>query len=115
MSAIQPGDGDPRHGTTNGYGWLWCRCDKCRAWNTLRLSEYRAAVRGRLAAGDPRHGTRNGYSNLGCRCDKCRLAHARAHREYMRTHPEQQQRANERAAERMRANRARKKAERRES
>lgn len=27
---IQPGDGDPRHGTTNGYTSLGCRCEYCR-------------------------------------------------------------------------------------
>ena len=30
---IDPGDGDPRHGTANGYNNLLCRCDDCReAW-----------------------------------------------------------------------------------
>lgn len=27
---IIPGDGDHRHGTTNGYGNLGCRCQECR-------------------------------------------------------------------------------------
>lgn len=27
---IVEGDGDPRHGTTNGYSNLRCRCDDCR-------------------------------------------------------------------------------------
>jgi hypothetical protein len=31
---IEPGDGDPRHGTYNGYRNLSCRCDDCRAANT---------------------------------------------------------------------------------
>jgi hypothetical protein len=30
-SRIHPGDGDPRHGTVNGYTNLACRCDDCRA------------------------------------------------------------------------------------
>lgn len=30
---IQPGDGDPRHGTSNGYNNLKCRCPECTtAW-----------------------------------------------------------------------------------
>jgi hypothetical protein len=31
---IKPGDGDPRHGTLNGYTNLCCRCDQCRSANT---------------------------------------------------------------------------------
>lgn len=46
-----------------------------------------------LANSDPRHGTSNGYINLGCRCQPCRDAHAAKHREYMRTHPEQREKA----------------------
>lgn len=37
------GDGDPRHGTVNGYGNLKCRCPECKAANTARLKEYREA------------------------------------------------------------------------
>lgn len=30
---ITPGDGDPRHGTANGYNNLGCRCPECtEAW-----------------------------------------------------------------------------------
>jgi hypothetical protein len=29
-SRIHPGDGDPRHGTVNGYTNLTCRCPDCR-------------------------------------------------------------------------------------
>jgi hypothetical protein len=30
---ISEGDGDPRHGTVNGYSNLGCRCPECRqAW-----------------------------------------------------------------------------------
>ena len=30
---MNPGDGDPRHGTENGYNNLHCRCPECReAW-----------------------------------------------------------------------------------
>lgn len=28
---IQPGDGDPRHGTANGYNNLGCHCEPCKA------------------------------------------------------------------------------------
>lgn len=62
---IVPGDGDPRHGTVNGYTNLKCRCDKCKQ-----------AIRDQKAAGlpdpeDPRHGTASGYVNNGCRCARC--------------------------------------------
>lgn len=30
-SRIYPGDGDPRHGTVNGYCNLKCKCDECKA------------------------------------------------------------------------------------
>ena len=30
QARIYPGDGDPRHGTLNGYNHLTCRCDDCR-------------------------------------------------------------------------------------
>ena len=29
---IFPGDGDPRHGTMNGYTNLNCRCEECKEW-----------------------------------------------------------------------------------
>jgi hypothetical protein len=35
LDIIRPGDGDPRHGTRNGYSNQQCRCDECRAaWAT---------------------------------------------------------------------------------
>lgn len=44
-SRIQPGDGDPRHGTTNGYGNLGCHCGDCRrAWAAYCLP-YQAVYR----------------------------------------------------------------------
>jgi ribosomal protein L37AE/L43A len=39
---ITPGDGDPRHGTTNGYGNLGCRCASCREANTAHVREWRS-------------------------------------------------------------------------
>lgn len=43
MSRIVPDDGDPRHGTTNGYRNLGCRCDACRAANAARQLAYMRA------------------------------------------------------------------------
>lgn len=37
---MEPGDGDPRHGTQNGYLNLECRCDACRESNTASQAEY---------------------------------------------------------------------------
>ncbi|WP_141658660.1 hypothetical protein [Carbonactinospora thermoautotrophica] len=73
---------DPRHGTTNGYGNLGCRCDRCRAANREQHREYLRRVReqGRVLG---RHGTRTAYDS-GCRCEECREAHNRRSREYKR-------------------------------
>lgn len=68
-------DDDPRHGTTNGYCNLGCRCAACRAaW-----AAYCADVKARrepLAADDPRHGRDATYTNHRCRCAACKAAHA---------------------------------------
>lgn len=66
-------EGDPRHGTANGYGNLKCRCQPCRnAWA--------AYVRPRRAARafrePPVHGIESSYSNWRCKCALCRDAHA---------------------------------------
>jgi hypothetical protein len=37
---IKPGDGDPRHGTLNGYTNHACRCDLCTTANTEAHREY---------------------------------------------------------------------------
>ncbi len=76
MGMIQEGDGDPRHGTVNGYSNLKCRCEACR----FQWRGFVAAARTRrrstgLAPDDKRHGASTTYSNYGCRCDPCRLAH----------------------------------------
>jgi len=54
---IEPGDGDPRHGSTNGYANLNCRCGDCRAaWAEAhrdymrRTAEQRKAHRNRERA-----------------------------------------------------------------
>lgn len=76
-------EGDPRHGTPNGYTNHGCRCAPCKtAWAAefKRMAENRAA---RLAA-DPTlapHGVVSTYFNWKCRCVECRSAHAAATRE----------------------------------
>lgn len=69
-------EGDPRHGSANGYGNHGCRCDACREANRLNHAAYMARVRatGQLASGDVSHGTSYRY-DVGCRCDACREAH----------------------------------------
>lgn len=69
-------DDDPRHGTTNGYGNLGCRCDACRKANRENHARYMERVRasGALVTPDARHGTSYRY-DVGCRCDDCRDAH----------------------------------------
>lgn len=71
---------DPRHGTSNGYRNLGCRCEACKAANTedqRRLREER-----RARAEDIPHGTMSGYSNWGCRCEEC----SEVRREYTDTY-----------------------------
>lgn len=82
--------GDPRHGTTNGYSNLDCRCDRCRkAWTQYCLAyrhekglsepweSYLDQVR--LKAELRNHGTEVRY-NGGCRCEHCRAAASDAKR-----------------------------------
>lgn len=70
------GPQDPRHGTTNGYGNLGCRCERCREANRIAHAQYRrkAITEGRLVTEDVEHGTPYRY-DVGCRCDPCRQAH----------------------------------------
>lgn len=71
---------DPRHGTTNGYTNLKCRCQRCRdAWSAT--SRYRRAKRA-LTPDDPRHGRYTTYSNHSCRCPACLAAHLVARQAY---------------------------------
>jgi hypothetical protein len=80
LNMIQPGDGDPRHGTFNGYSNQRCRCELCREANSNRMKEYRSTNLRRYGTvnkiqpgdGDPRHGTINGYTAHACRCDLCK-------------------------------------------
>ncbi len=79
---IRPGDGDPRHGTTNGYINHGCRCAECRgAWADYC---YRRQAE-RAASNIPFiHGTVNGYTNYGCRCRPCTVAWSAANAERKR-------------------------------
>jgi hypothetical protein len=74
--------GDPRHGTVNGYRNLGCRCLACReaAREDHRKYMDRVRVEGRVLS---EHGTELAYSS-GCRCDVCREAHNKRSREYKR-------------------------------
>lgn len=78
---IQPGDGDPRHGTAGGYTNHGCRCAACRAANARMNLRARETRRVKLADDDPRHGQDATYTNHGCRCASCRAAHAIASRD----------------------------------
>lgn len=69
---IYEDDGDPRHGSANGYQNLHCRCEDCTAAFTEACRERKAR---RATHPAIPHGTENGYSNYGCRCDQCRAAH----------------------------------------
>lgn len=78
---LQPGDGDPRHGTVNGYTNLRCRCGRCRlAWQkyqiVLRARRWESSRQnGGVAPGDRMHGKVCTYWNWGCRCGPCKVAH----------------------------------------
>ena len=79
---IREGDGDPRHGSLNGYINSRCRCQPCRDAQAAYQRAYRGVIV--LSRDDPRHGTTNGYQNYGCRCRNCRTAQADAWRDYRR-------------------------------
>lgn len=75
------------HGSPGAYAHDRCRCDVCRAGNTLRYRELRArraanrvVVDGRLVVVDPTvpHGERSTYQNWLCRCPSCTAAQARS-------------------------------------
>ncbi len=77
---ILPGDGDPRHGTINGYCNLRCRCVECRAaWAAYIADRRRRRVP--PPSRDARHGRTSTYVNYGCRCEICRADHAAYARE----------------------------------
>lgn len=47
---IIAGDGDPRHGTKNGYDYLSCRCDACTDANAASHRRWYANSRARASA-----------------------------------------------------------------
>lgn len=71
---ITEGDGDPRHGTHNGYVNLRCRCQPCRDAMAAAMRAQRARMRSKPVP-DHVHGSDNGYCNYGCRCVPCTAAH----------------------------------------
>lgn len=72
---------DARHGTTNGYGNLGCRCASCTEAHRQQHNRYMQRVREtkKLVTADAAHGTSYRY-DVGCRCDPCREAHNRKSR-----------------------------------
>lgn len=83
---ITSGDGDPRHGTANGYGNLKCRCGACRAAWAEKCRVRRERRQAKLKAGLSvvTHGNGATYTNHGCRCRPCTDAHTRDRREWAR-------------------------------
>jgi hypothetical protein len=72
---------DPRHGTTNGYSNLRCRCTACKAAWAADCLARRARRKARLAQNTTvEHGTESTYTNHGCRCRPCTDAQADAAR-----------------------------------
>lgn len=81
---IVPGDGDHRHGTTNGYGNLGCRCPECTEAHRITHLKYthrtgrnlpREEYNKKLRENPPPHGTTSRYSNpWRCRCKLCKFA-----------------------------------------
>jgi hypothetical protein len=77
---IHPGDGDPRHGSENGYSNLRCRCQHCRRAWAFTYQKRRERKRSEPTPVDA-HGTVSGYSYWGCRCPKCTEIHNERYRE----------------------------------
>jgi hypothetical protein len=61
------------HGTTNGYRYYGCRCERCREAAREAARQYR---QGKREGSTPEHvhGTLGGYRDYGCRCGRCRKA-----------------------------------------
>lgn len=83
---VQPGDGDPRHGSASTYTNHVCRCDLCRAaWAQAQQRRKDARVL-RLSALPPdQHGKASTYSNHSCRCRACTDASTACKRQWRRT------------------------------
>lgn len=67
-------DDDERHGTTNGYVNLGCRCEACRESWAATCQRMKDQRRGTLSPEDARHGRYATYTNYRCRCESCRAA-----------------------------------------
>jgi hypothetical protein len=93
MGRIEPGDGDPRHGSLNAYNNLRCRCDECREAAREPARQRQEAWRRRQGMGEAKRGRTHGViSNYheGCRCPDCTEAMRVKQNEYraeVRTRP----------------------------
>lgn len=70
---------DYRHGTTNGYGNLKCRCDRCSAAQAKFYQLEKAKKHALRESGlmpEAAHGRPVGYQVYGCECEPC-LEHRR--------------------------------------
>ena len=74
------------HGIAATYG-AGCRCDSCRAANTLKCRERRDRRVERGVPPEMEHGLST-YTNYGCRCEVCRSAHVRRMSAYYRANPD---------------------------
>lgn len=77
---IREGDGDPRHGTYNGYNNLKCRGECCRSAARRHSGDVPLKIhlaRVHAAAQVVNHGTSWAYEGKGCRCPDCREARRR--------------------------------------
>lgn len=72
---VQPGDGDPRHGTDSTYQNHACRCELCRQAHLEAQRVGNISRAARLDSLPPEaHGKLSTYRNWSCRCDLCRDA-----------------------------------------
>lgn len=71
---------DPRHGSSNAYTNLYCRCEPCRTANAHSVYDARQKWRARPQKDIPDHvhGTASGYDNYLCRCVPCTKANVEA-------------------------------------
>ncbi len=98
---------DPRHGTTNGYQNLGCRCPKCREAQRVYMLGYwrrkgkptRAEYVARLREENDTHGREARYGR-GCRCELCVEAANSARRKRRQANPGARDRANAKRMER---------------
>ena len=84
-------EGDPRHGTMNGYNYK-CKCRPCKAASSEYQREYKKDKLEEMQQNLEHsfHGTAQGY-NIGCRCDPCKAAIFEHQREYKKDKLEEMQ------------------------